>query len=108
MKLYSTRNKNKFVSFEQAVLKGLADDGGLFMPEKIPEMVCIHLPNTSGHLPEHGENNSVSVQAKQEHAKTYKLTQTLEKYEQPKQTYNMKRETVCKSTEHWLPTINEP
>ncbi|MBC8182950.1 threonine synthase [candidate division KSB1 bacterium] len=38
MKLYSTRNKNQFISFEQAVLKGLADDGGLFMPATIPQM----------------------------------------------------------------------
>jgi len=38
MKLYSTRNKSKFVSFEQAVLNGLADDGGLFMPSAIPKM----------------------------------------------------------------------
>lgn len=38
MKFYSTRNKNKFVSFQQAVLKGLADDGGLFMPAIIPQM----------------------------------------------------------------------
>ncbi len=38
MKLYSSRNMNQFVSFEQAVLKGLADDGGLFMPVTIPQM----------------------------------------------------------------------
>ncbi len=36
MKYYSTYKKNKLVSFKEAVLKGLADDGGLFMPEKIP------------------------------------------------------------------------
>ena len=35
MKYYSTSQKNKFVSFKEAVFKGLADDGGLFMPEKI-------------------------------------------------------------------------
>ena len=37
MKFYSTNNKNKFVSFKEAVLNGLADDGGLFMPEFIPQ-----------------------------------------------------------------------
>ncbi len=36
MKYYSTNNKNNFFSFEQAVMKGLADDGGLFMPGDIP------------------------------------------------------------------------
>jgi threonine synthase len=36
MKYYSTNDRNKFFSFEQAVMKGLADDGGLFMPEFIP------------------------------------------------------------------------
>ncbi|MBU2491762.1 MAG: threonine synthase [Bacteroidetes bacterium] len=36
MKFYSTNNENKFVTFKEAVIKGLADDGGLFMPEFIP------------------------------------------------------------------------
>lgn len=36
MKFYSTNNKNSLVSFRDAVMKGLADDGGLFMPEQIP------------------------------------------------------------------------
>ncbi len=34
MKYYSTKNKNKYFSFRDAVLKGLPDDNGLFMPEK--------------------------------------------------------------------------
>jgi len=38
MKYYSTNNRNKFFSFEQAVMKGLADDGGLFMPQSIPNL----------------------------------------------------------------------
>lgn len=38
MKFYSTNNKSKFFSFEEAVMKGLADDGGLFMPESIPNL----------------------------------------------------------------------
>lgn len=36
MKYHSTNNKNKLVTFREAVMKGLADDGGLFMPEYIP------------------------------------------------------------------------
>ncbi|MCB0743125.1 MAG: threonine synthase [Ignavibacteriae bacterium] len=35
MKYYSTNNKNYKVSFKEAILKGLADDKGLFMPETI-------------------------------------------------------------------------
>ena len=38
MKYYSTKNKYNFVDFRTAVLKGIADDGGLFMPEDIPEL----------------------------------------------------------------------
>lgn len=34
----STRNKNEKVTASQAILKGLANDGGLFVPEKIPEL----------------------------------------------------------------------
>ncbi len=36
MDYYSTNNRNLKVSFKEAVLKGLAEDGGLFMPESIP------------------------------------------------------------------------
>ena len=32
----STRSKGVKVTASQAVLKGLADDGGLFVPERIP------------------------------------------------------------------------
>lgn len=35
MRLYSTNNKNISVSLREAVTKGLAPDGGLFMPEEI-------------------------------------------------------------------------
>ncbi len=37
MKYFSTRDKNNFASFKQAVLLGLAKDGGLFLPEYIPQ-----------------------------------------------------------------------
>jgi len=36
MKLYSTNNRNHFVSLKEAVFKGLPEDMGLYMPEKIP------------------------------------------------------------------------
>jgi threonine synthase len=36
MKYYSTNNRNTHVTFREAVMKGLADDGGLFMPAYIP------------------------------------------------------------------------
>ncbi|MCX7874538.1 MAG: threonine synthase [Melioribacteraceae bacterium] len=36
MKYFSTRNKQKFFTFREAVLNGLAEDGGLFFPEFIP------------------------------------------------------------------------
>jgi threonine synthase len=34
MRYYSTKNKNVFFTFRDAVLKGLPDDNGLFMPEE--------------------------------------------------------------------------
>jgi threonine synthase len=37
MYYYSTRNKNKKVNFAEAALTGLAPDGGLFVPEEIPQ-----------------------------------------------------------------------
>ncbi|MBI1936996.1 MAG: threonine synthase [Ignavibacteriales bacterium] len=36
MQYYSTNNKNNLVTFETAVMQGLANDGGLFMPSEIP------------------------------------------------------------------------
>jgi len=37
MLFYSTNNKNIAVSLKEAALNGLAPDGGLYMPEKIPK-----------------------------------------------------------------------
>ncbi len=38
MKFYSTNKKNGLVSLEEAVFRGLAQDGGLFMPQSIPQL----------------------------------------------------------------------
>ncbi len=38
MQFISTNRKSQPVSFFEAVLKGLADDGGLYMPESIPRL----------------------------------------------------------------------
>ncbi len=38
MKLYSTNSPTNYVSLKEAVLKGLPDDNGLFMPEVIPAL----------------------------------------------------------------------
>ena len=35
MNYISTRNNSKKVSFEHVFLKGLSEDGGLFIPDKI-------------------------------------------------------------------------
>jgi threonine synthase len=38
MKYYSTKNKLHVVGFEEAVMNGLAPDGGLYMPKSIPHL----------------------------------------------------------------------
>ena len=38
MKYYSTNRKVREASFEEAVLKGLPDDNGLYMPSKLPHV----------------------------------------------------------------------
>ena len=43
MKFYSTTNKKELVSLREAVTKGLAPDGGLYMPEEIMPLPSIHL-----------------------------------------------------------------
>lgn len=35
MRYYSTNNRSKYVSLHDAVVNGLAEDRGLYMPEKI-------------------------------------------------------------------------
>ena len=34
----STRNAEKTVTASEAILKGLAEDGGLFVPESVPKL----------------------------------------------------------------------
>jgi len=38
MQLFSTNKKSPLVGFEKAVMQGLAEDGGLFMPTNIPSL----------------------------------------------------------------------
>ena len=45
MKLYSTNNKAHFVGLKEAVLKGLPEDNGLYMPERIPTLPSSFLEN---------------------------------------------------------------
>ena len=47
MEYISTRNKEKKFSFKDVFLKGLADDGGLFVPQKIPTLSQDELKNLS-------------------------------------------------------------
>jgi threonine synthase len=47
MLLYSTNNKNIRCSFKEAVIKGIADDGGLFMPVSIPLLPDSFFQNVS-------------------------------------------------------------
>ncbi len=50
MKFYSTNDRKLSVSFKEAVVKGLAPDGGLFYPESLPQLdksFIKNLPNLS-------------------------------------------------------------
>ena len=38
MKFYSTKKKSNIVSFKDALLKGIPDDKGLYMPEYLPDL----------------------------------------------------------------------
>jgi threonine synthase len=48
MNFYSTNNKKESVTFRTAILQGLANDKGLFMPESIPQLEANFLANLSG------------------------------------------------------------
>ncbi|MFQ5446279.1 MAG: threonine synthase [Saprospiraceae bacterium] len=45
MKLYSTNNKSKLVSLKEAVLKGLPEDNGLYMPRALPKLPASFIAN---------------------------------------------------------------
>lgn len=45
MKLYSTNSPTQFVDLKTAVLKGLPDDNGLFMPSEIPSLPTAFIDN---------------------------------------------------------------
>lgn len=50
MKYYSTKNRSHFTDFRTAIINGIAEDGGLFMPEEIPALpqdIIDSLPNQS-------------------------------------------------------------
>ncbi|NOX65027.1 MAG: threonine synthase [Chlorobi bacterium] len=49
MNYYSTNNKNLKVSFREAVMKGLSPDGGLFMPELIPQLDADFINNLNNY-----------------------------------------------------------
>jgi len=48
MRYYSTTNSKNTVSLEQAVIRALAPDGGLYMPERMPQLPQAFLRNISG------------------------------------------------------------
>jgi len=45
MQFYSTNNIKNRVSFKKAVLQGLSDDNGLYMPEEIPQLANSFIKN---------------------------------------------------------------
>lgn len=45
MQFYSTKDRNLTASFEEALLSGMASDGGLFMPEDIPAFTTEEIEN---------------------------------------------------------------
>ena len=48
IKYYSTNLKSPEVSFSEALLKGLAPDGGLYLPSSLPKVSAAELENFSG------------------------------------------------------------
>src|SRR5690554_1146841 len=48
MRFYSTHNRDYKVSLKEAVIKGLAPGGGLFMPMEIPQMSSEFLDGIHG------------------------------------------------------------
>lgn len=56
MKYVSTRGKSEPLSFDECLLRGLASDGGLFVPEKFPRFDV-----SNGHLPDLAPSANLSA-----------------------------------------------
>lgn len=52
MRYYSTRDKSTLVGLDEAVIKGLAPDGGLFMPEDIRSLPKTFFDNIENYSPQ--------------------------------------------------------
>ena len=48
MQYLSTRGKSPKISFEEAIIKGIADDGGLYVPERVPKIDLQYIQNLAG------------------------------------------------------------
>jgi len=49
MKFYSTKNKSHPVTFREAVMNGIPDDGGLYMPQYVPRVSGAFLPSIASY-----------------------------------------------------------
>ncbi len=48
MRYISTRGQAPVLTFEEAMLTGLARDGGLYVPERVPEMKAADIAALAG------------------------------------------------------------
>ena len=53
MLYHSTRSKETMVDSAQAVLNGLAPDGGLYVPQALPQVNVAEILNMDRHLAKH-------------------------------------------------------
>ena len=63
MKYISTRNNLKEFNFEQIFIKGLADDGGLYIPKslkKYPNIIPKSLPIKTEIIPTSQKNSKIT------------------------------------------------
>ena len=51
MLFHSTRGNDNNKTFEEVLMKGLADDGGLFVPDSWPQVDLDHLKSLKSFLP---------------------------------------------------------
>ena len=58
MNFISTRNNEERVSFKEAMINGLSNNGGLYFPESIPQLPAVFFENI-----EQLENNEIAFQA---------------------------------------------
>ena len=96
MNYISTRNNQNNYTFKEVFLKGLADDGGLFVPRSIKQFKKEELEDLKKHQSQTQRIQTLKVKDQQEEVQKVKQVQSL--LQKTKQHYKRKQMILTRDT----------